>query len=107
MIAALIWLTVSIPFVYKGQQRLKEIEKAESAKASKSNSEENNPFANTTEEKTPSTNSLAEEYLHHTEEQNHNNSIATHTFTHADESLYIAFHGELISPPPDLYFHLS
>jgi hypothetical protein len=106
MIAALVWLTISIPFVFNSQQLLKEIEKTQSAKASNKNNEENNPFANTTEEKTPASNSFSEEYMHHTDEHLQNNYTTNLSYSHADESLYIAFHGELLSPPPDLYFHL-
>ncbi len=79
------------------------IEKKQSSATDK---EDCNPLANTTEEKTPPTNTLTEEYLHHTEENNENAYAVNNNYNHSDESLYIAFHGELLSPPPDINFYL-
>lgn len=103
MIAALIWLTVSIPFVFRYQQEVKKAQQlSEKNNPSSNNNEDNNPFANTTEEKTSSVNTLSEEYLHqHDEHKFYDNAIITR-FNRAAESLYLAFHGELLSPPPDM-----
>jgi hypothetical protein len=105
MILALLWLTVSIPFVYSAQQKMAEKEKAALTMhaASEKNGDGSNPFTNTTEEKTPSgaVNILSEEYLHHTDELFHIAGIwLKHTgqYTVAE---YIAFHGELLCPPPN------
>jgi hypothetical protein len=62
-----------------------------------------NPLANTTEEKPLSSMSASEEYLHDYTTQTFNGACEKKTdFPHYDENLYLAFHGELISPPPNL-----
>ena len=55
MIAALLWLTISAPFVYAGQQKLAQQEKSTSFPVPLAANEEDtsNPFGNTTEEKAP------------------------------------------------------
>ena len=103
MIAALIWLTISAPFVFSFQEKMDQIEKTQS---SNTDNDDSNPLASTSEEKTPSTNTFSEEYLHHAEENNINAYSANKSYDHSDESLYIAFHGELLSPPPDINFYL-
>lgn len=106
MIAALVWLTISAPFVFHFQQELKKIEKAQATKSPSTEKGDTNPFANTTEEKTSSVNTFSEEYLHHSEENNLRTNKVFNQYSNLSESLYIAFHGELISPPPDLDFYL-
>lgn len=98
------WLTVSTPFVYKCQQQLGKYANSTSATTPlDTNEEENNPFGNNTEEKAPggSINSFSEEYLH----ENHNAEyllfIALQYHKNDDAGLYIAFHGELLVPPPN------
>lgn len=93
MIAALLWLTVSLPFVYKAQQ---------SITWSEQQSQEDDPFSDTTEEKASSSGTtLSEEYLHdHHEVSAFITNKLSHDHRHAYD-VYIAFHGELISPPPD------
>jgi len=107
MIAALLWLTVSTPFVYQFQQ--KQIEQNKIAKAEQSsvpdtnNEEESNPFGNTTEEKNPNSgNRLTEEYLHELHIHNHFFSIVSSEHQRHQADTYIAFHGELHVPPPDV-----
>lgn len=64
--------------------------------------EPTNPFGNTTEEKAPGgSSSLSEEYLH---DHHHTDRVAL--LISVDHSLqnagtYIAFHGELLVPPPN------
>ena len=102
MILALAWLTVSTPFVYKGQQYVIAAEKkAQSTSQDDKNDEESNPFANTTEEKTSGGNTIAEEYLHHTDEPLF--LVIDKPGLHLSHSydVYIAFHGELHCPPPN------
>jgi hypothetical protein len=105
MITALLWLTISTPFVYQFQQ--KQIEQNKIAKseqtsiADTNNEEESNPFG--TEEKNPNSgNTLAEEYLHefHIHDQLFSIVSREHRFENVDT--YIAFHGELDVPPPDV-----
>jgi hypothetical protein len=106
MVTALLWLTISTPFVYEFQQ--KQIEQNKIAKAEQTsitdtnNEEESNPFSNTEEKNPNSNNTLTEEYLHELHIHNHFFSIVSseHQCHHADT--YIAFHGELDVPPPDV-----
>lgn len=94
LMAALSWLTVSIPFVYQAKQQT--IKNA-SGKA-------DNPFAGTTEEKTPSnpTVNINEEFLHnHHHDFSHIPFQITVAYIHAHESIYTAYHGEILCPPPD------
>lgn len=104
MIVALLWLTVSAPFVNAAQQELSKVAKMLNTDDSLCNDEESsNTVNNNTEEKKPSSNnSVSEEYLH---SHYYNESLFTivsqrHVSKNADE--YIAYHGELDSPPPDL-----
>jgi len=98
MMLALTWLTISLPFVYQAQKQQAAITSNDSSKNTQQGNN-NNPLSNTTEEKVPST--PTEEYLHHQDIPSHTwmNSLrhySDHTFP-----IYIAFHGELISPPPE------
>ena len=107
MITALLWLTISTPFVYQFQQ--KQIEQNKTAKseqtsiADTNNEEESNLFGNTTEEKNSNSgNTFTEEYLHefHIHDQLCFIVSREHRFENVDT--YIAFHGELDVPPPDV-----
>ncbi len=101
MIVALLWLTISTPFVFRVQQEVKKIQKEIAADLTSGSSEDNNPFANTTEEKAPPTNTISEEYLHHLHNDEHPwFSIIKVHWKHSS-SLYIAYHGELFCPPPN------
>jgi hypothetical protein len=104
MIMALLWLTVSLPFVYDNQQKQSERDKIENASSSAENNEEStNPFGNTTEEKNPnSSNSLSEEFLHDHYSHDHFFSIASQSYKRINVDTYIAYHGELDVPPPDV-----
>ena len=97
LILALGWLTVSLPFVYNAQQYAIETSLTNGADDLKSNNNFN-PLSNTTEEKTPD---QVQEYLHG---QNENIEFHTanldHLHAHACK-VYIAFHGELLCPPPN------
>lgn len=102
MICTLLWLTVSAPFVFRSLQHYEDARQAES-RDFPGKSKPAAPFQTTSEEKTESgVSSLTEEYLHDAcpvpactfpEESN--------GFFHSEESIYLAFHGELLSPPPD------
>lgn len=104
MMLVLAWLTISIPFVYAAQEKIKTEAKAQSNSNGKSASEDdrNNPFANTTEEKTPgNSNSLSEEYIHEQHSIEHFQTEFSREYKIEQFSTYIAFYGELLSPPPD------
>ena len=104
MIVALLWLTVSLPFVYDNQQKQSQIDKIENTSSSAENNEDSsNPFGNTTEEKNPNnSNSLSEEFLHHHYSHDHFFSIASQSYKCVNVDTYIAYHGELDVPPPDV-----
>ena len=107
MILALLWLTISAPFVLESNQRLaaERSQEASSAPATNDATEEDtNPFSNTTEEKAPSSpNTLSEEYLHHHDHsQYHRVSLLDASlYIHGDAGTYLAYHGELLVPPPN------
>ena len=102
MIIALLWLTVSTPFVADCQKKTGQQEKKSTSNSPLSGSEEDaaNPFAGTTEEKTPGSITTLNEYLHETEELQHPSIlIAEHNNSHT-ATTYTAFHGEPVGPPP-------
>jgi hypothetical protein len=108
MILSLIWLTISLPYTYAAQQKLakEKIGMANEAKGlpgDENNADENNPFANTTEEKAPTNVNLTEEYLHHQDEPLPFSTDKLSHSHHHSYDVYIAFYGELLSPPPDSF----
>jgi|SRR5687768_2832241 len=104
MILALLWLTISLPFVYEKQQQLEKDQIANHDSSSGENTEESsNPFGNTTEEKNPnSSNSFSEEFLHDHHIHDHYFSISSQYHKCENVATYIAFHGDLEVPPPDV-----
>lgn len=104
MVLALLWLTVSLPFVYDAQQLLADETSAVAISLDDNpveGGEDANPIAGSVEEKAPSNASVLEEYLHHNDEAF---SLDNPRLSHLDNrsyDLYIAFHGELLSPPPE------
>lgn len=101
MLFALVWLTVSLPYVYEAKQKVASKDHVSKVQAPKNNA---NPFANTTEESTcGGINTLTEEYIQHF-------SFDSTPFVgsgiqllqlHYHEGTYTAFHGELLCPPPN------
>lgn len=92
MILMLLWLTVSAPFVNASRQ-----EKAKQEKKMNTAS----PLAGAEEEKAPSSPTTANEYLHENEELQHPAVHITSAYKSHQPDLYLAFHGELVSPPPE------
>ena len=109
MSLALLWLTVSTPFVYASQQELAakhSFEHSESCFADNAHAdngeEEANPFSPSTEEKNPTNgNSFSEEFLHHHHIDEHFFSLASRSHKSENADIYVAFHGELLVPPPN------
>ncbi len=105
MILALLWLTISTPFVYKSQQNKTQQEKIEAAHNALADTNEEgsstNPFGNTTEEKNPNSTSLSEEYLHDHYIHDHFSLISSKSYKCENVDIYMAYHGELLVPPPD------
>ena len=103
MIMALMWLTVSTPFVYAFQQELNKQQKIEKACSPVTgNEEETTKIPNTnTEEKTPGNNSLSEEYLHNNHKADYFIYLAMQYQKCDNADTYIAYHGEMLIPPPN------
>jgi hypothetical protein len=96
MMLALLWLTVSTPFVYNAQRALeKEIQKQSSQ------AEDTNPFSNTTEEKNESSVNTLSEYLHDHPSLEKNFTLVTRLYKRYPSSIYCEHHPELLSPPPE------
>lgn len=103
MFLTLLWLTVSLPFVYDAQQKLAKISTMATPVNDNpvENGEDANPLSSSVEEKVPSNTSILEEYLHHDDESFFSqNPGLSHIDKHSSD-LYLAFHGELLSPPPE------
>lgn len=101
MILALLWLTVSAPFIAVKQQELNKSAQT-TMPFSAADDEAANPFGNSTEEKAPSTTTLSEEFLHDSHLQDHFFSIILPAYSHISSGTYVAFHGELLVPPPNV-----
>ena len=100
MIVSLLWLTVSLPFANAEQQQFKAYSQATTDEESPG-SDENNPFGNNTEEKAESGSTSISEYLHHIHEFDHPaGELHKHDCSHSYD-VYVAFHGELLCPPPN------
>jgi hypothetical protein len=103
MIFALLWLTISTPFAYASyQEHIKHDKLTKSASSSTGDEDEStNPFGNNTEEKMPNENiSLSEEYIHSNNKIEYFSLIIPKFYNCEKTSIYIAFHGEILVPPP-------
>lgn len=96
MITALIWLTVSTPFVYEAQKIQKEIQKH-----SGQSNDTTNPFANTTEEKNETSVNNLSEYLHDHPTLEKDFTLIVRSYKSYPSNIYCAHHPELLSPPPE------
>lgn len=103
MVLALLWLTVSAPFVVATQQEIAKQDKMAKVTSPLAGNEEEaaNPFGNTTEEKAPSSSSFSEEYLHDHHKAEYFFSIVSQYHKCEDDGTYVAYHGELLVPPPN------
>lgn len=103
MIIALSWLTISAPFVFEQQQKIAKQNSAACADLPISGTEEEaNPFSGSTEEKAPKTlNTFSEEYLHNHHQSEYFLSIASQFHKCENAGTYVAYHGELLVPPPN------
>ena len=103
MILTLLWLTVSTPFVMASYQNAMKQDKTASIASPLTDTEEEtaNPFGNTTEEKSHNSNTFSEEYLHDHHAHEYSLSIALQYHKCENAGTYVAFHGELLVPPPN------
>ncbi|HEU4469452.1 MAG TPA: hypothetical protein VFR58_00085 [Flavisolibacter sp.] len=100
MLLALAWLTVSLPFVNAAQES-QELAAQKLHQSGPESDCDNNPFSNTTEEKTESGASTLSEYLHEYHPAEHGFVILASYYKCHPSDLYFAFHPELLSPPPE------
>ena len=91
------WLTVSLPFVTDSKETLRSY----GTESKQHHQQTEDPFANSTEEKTPTNVSVSEEYLHEQHIPEHYPDELSREYMTEQASLYISFYGKLISPPPD------
>ena len=101
MVLALLWLTVSLPFVNAAQQAQKTCSSVIPFEEELPGSEDSNPFGNTTEEKAESGSNGLSEYLHHNNELIHPAGYSHRHNSSHDFDVYVAFHGEMLCPPPN------
>lgn len=107
LILTLIWLTGSTPFIISAQQELAKLQKMLTVDLPTSDSAEDGADvdnnSNNIEEKVPSTGfNFSEEFLHEHHSLNTFISTTTRNYRVVNSDTYIAFHGELHAPPPNL-----
>ncbi|HOZ78954.1 MAG TPA: hypothetical protein PLY34_13250 [Ferruginibacter sp.] len=97
----LCWLTVSAPFVAMSQQEIAKQQKVVCDPSGCEDEANDSNAGGNVEEKVPGGTNLAEEYLHHPHAEHHYISVVSlyHKLENSDS--YIAFHGELLVPPPN------
>jgi hypothetical protein len=95
MFISLLWLTVGTPSSWAYQQEVAAMEK------NSGDIPPDDPINSTTEEKVPTNNTFSEDYLHevHITDLLIAKSSLFHKSKNADT--YIAYHGELLVPPPN------
>jgi uncharacterized protein YecA (UPF0149 family) len=103
MIVALSWLTISAPFVFENQKKIAQQERPATADLPISGTEEEvNPLSGTTEEKAPKTlSAVSEEYLHDNHRSEYLFCITSQFQKAENASIYVAYHGEMLVPPPN------
>jgi hypothetical protein len=100
MVISLVWLTVSLPFLYNSICNNGLATEAESSAGTEQPGEEL-PIQSS-EEKAP-TNNVQEEYLHGAAENLVLLSLFLDHMASQNSTAYIAYHGELLSPPPEFF----
>ena len=99
MLFMLAWLTVCLPYVNESRESANLSIQLTGEEAP--DADDSNPLTNTNEEKSESGASLFSEYLHPLIQLNHAvTGITSHHKIHPSD-LYLAYHPELIIPPPE------
>jgi hypothetical protein len=96
MVLALLWLTISTPFVYQAQKVQKETQKQ-----TRQGDDKTNPFSNTTEEKNESGVNTLSEYLHDPLSIETDFTTLTRLYQRYPCIIFPEHHPELLSPPPE------
>ena len=100
-VLALVWLTVSTPFLMANQFSQDHLTNIESPIDNGGEEETANPLNNNSEEKPHNCNNLLEEYIHHSATDiAFDYTTLSHAIGLAADS-YQAYHGELLVPPPN------
>lgn len=103
LMITLVWLTISAPFVFDAKKKLQKSNITASVSDINQSIEENsNPFAGLNEEKCSSNSNTLSEYLH---EHFHMPELSESELIHESYtggSIYVAYYGELLSPPPEV-----
>lgn len=99
MLLALLWLSVSTPFIYAAQQQLAALSQPTAA-----GDEDRNPLASTNEEKSASGVYAISEYLHEVTVAGTPTAYLVKYEKCHPSNLYFAYHPELHSPPPNILF---
>ncbi len=94
MLCLLLWLTVSTPFVYAAQQDVAVAQGIPGA-------DDDNPLSGTNEEKAETGSNTLSEYLHELLHYQPRFVLRTLSYKCLPDDLYLAFHPELVVPPPD------
>lgn len=100
-VLALVWLTVSTPFVMANQFNQDQLTSIESPIDNSGEEETANPLNNSSEEKPHNCNNLLEEYIHHSAAIIALNDTSLSHSISLDADSYHAYHGELLVPPPN------
>ena len=102
MMLSLLWLTISTPFTYASHQKLvKEGKMVNLSTDASSEEEATNPFGNNNEKSPTDSGPFSEEYIHPAHKIEHFFSLALQFYNCQKSSIYIAFHGEILVPPPN------
>jgi len=94
----MLWLTVCLPLVSRSMQRVKP---ESSRQIPLPSDDDQNPVSGLSEEKTAGAITLTEELLHEQEEPVGIFIDFVLQFLLSGQNIYLAYHGELFSPPPD------
>lgn len=98
MLAMLIWLTVCLPIVNKSMH----VAKAQTEQGCVDcDTDNSNPLTNTNEEKSENGTSLMQEYLHEITHLDRHFITLASAFKGHPSDIYIAFHPDLVIPPPE------
>ena len=99
MLLALAWLTISLPFVYAQQQEQKA--SVQKQVDNPTADDDSNSVSNPTEEKSENGGNTLSEYLHESHHAELPGSFIVKYYKCHTADLYIAYHPDLICPPPD------
>ncbi|GAB4092979.1 hypothetical protein [Flaviaesturariibacter terrae] len=100
LMLALLWLSVSTPFVYRFQKEQKAA-RASVAMEKSTADDDSNPLSNSNEEKTESGVSMPQEYLHEPLHFDHPSAAISLQYASYQQDDFVAWHPEFITPPPD------